>query len=190
MLPSDLAGGGGAGGADASGSSNTRGGSNWHGIMPYLWLIMCFSQDDVKAAFLHAELDACNSEHKQVHMGVCCHCLLCLTTSNWKLTLLFTLVCRSVTAFELTSNLWTDKDHYNPRATLIAPTNALLIWQPAAMPTKKVLDSFTSMQTDLLRIIRDWKIADRVRVGVLKRRKRTTLTLMMRSIRRRRMYPW
>ncbi len=34
MLPSDLAGGGGS--TDASGSSNTRGGSNWRGIVPYL----------------------------------------------------------------------------------------------------------------------------------------------------------
>jgi hypothetical protein len=71
MLPSDLAGGGGS--TDASGSSNTRGGLNWRGIVPYLRLIMCFTQDNIKAAFLRradapscAELDARNSERRYV----------------------------------------------------------------------------------------------------------------------------
>lgn len=71
VLPSDLAGGGGS--TDASGGGNNRGGSNWRGIVPYLRLIMCFTQDNIKAAFLRradapsrAELDARNSEHRYV----------------------------------------------------------------------------------------------------------------------------
>ncbi len=66
LLPSDLAGGGGH--ADASSGGNPRGGLNWCGIVPHLRLIMCFTQDDIRAAFLRqadapsrAEFDARNS---------------------------------------------------------------------------------------------------------------------------------
>ena len=87
VLPSDLAGAGG-GGSDVSGGGSTRGGgSNWRGIVPYLRLIMCFTQDDIKAAFLRradapsrAELDARNSERRYVNIMVL-RCL-CLTTCN------------------------------------------------------------------------------------------------------------
>ena len=71
VLPSDLAGGGGS--TDTSGGGYNRGGSNWRGIVPYLRLIMCFTQDNIKAAFLRradapsrAELDARNSERRYV----------------------------------------------------------------------------------------------------------------------------
>jgi hypothetical protein len=71
LLPSDLAGSG--GGADVSSGGNPRGGLNWRGIVPHLRLILCFTQDDIKAAFLRradapsrAELDARNSERRYV----------------------------------------------------------------------------------------------------------------------------
>jgi hypothetical protein len=87
VLPSNLAGAGG-GGSDESGGGNTRGGgSTWREIVPYLRLIMCFTQDEIKAAFLRqaeapsrAELDVRNCELRYVSTMVL-RCL-CLTTCN------------------------------------------------------------------------------------------------------------
>ena len=190
VLPSDL-----AGGADVSISGNTRGGSNCHGIVPYLWLIMCFTQDDIEAAFLRradapsrAELDARNSERRYVNMLLLCGFV--------PLVIQVLTLC---VALELISNLWNDKD-FNLRApssschsdyvSAIDCSYQFVAHFTPATP-KKVLDAFTSMQTDLLCITRDWKKADKVRVGVLKRRRRRRrmTSTLMRSRRRRRMFP-
>ena len=54
-----------------AGSDGQRGGRNWQGIVPYLCIIMCFTQDDVKSPFLarantrsRQELDARDSDIK------------------------------------------------------------------------------------------------------------------------------
>ena len=162
---------------------------------------MCFTQGDMKAAFLRqadapsrAELDACNSERRYVCMLLLCSIVPLVIQV---LTLFIALVHRSLSAFELISNLWNDKD-FNPRAPL-SPCHFDYVsaidcsyqcvahfTHPAA--AKKALDAFTSMQADLIRIIRDWEKAGKVRVEVLKRRRRMTSALIG-SNRRRRMLP-
>jgi hypothetical protein len=53
----------------ANSTTGSGGGGNWRGIIPYLCVIMCLTQDDVKSLFLarantrlRQELDACNSQ--------------------------------------------------------------------------------------------------------------------------------
>jgi hypothetical protein len=60
-------------------SGGQRGGRNWRGIVPYLRVIMCFTQDDVKSLFLarantrlRQELDARNSEIRKVENDIYC----------------------------------------------------------------------------------------------------------------------
>ena len=64
----------------AGGGSKEGGGSNWRGDVPYLVrMIMCFTQDHIKSAFLRradaqsrTQIDARNSERRYV----CCHCVV------------------------------------------------------------------------------------------------------------------
>lgn len=59
----------GASGTTTAGSGGRQGGRNWRGNVPYLRVIMCFTQDNVKSLFLarantrsRQELDARNSD--------------------------------------------------------------------------------------------------------------------------------
>jgi hypothetical protein len=77
---------------NAQQEEEVRQGGQWRGLVPYMRLIMCLTQDDVKSAFLRRadartrqELDARNSE------------------------------VRPPTAFELIADRWNDED-FNPVA--------------------------------------------------------------------------
>ena len=114
----------------------------WRGAIPYMRLIMCLIQDDIKSSFLRRadartrqELDARNSE------------------------------ARPQTAFELIADRWND-EHFNPVAPssnchedFLATTDcshSRVAMMMRAAP-QKVEDILTSMRSNLLRIIQNWE---------------------------------
>jgi hypothetical protein len=117
-------------------------GGQWRGPVPYLRLMLCLTEDAIKAAFLRRadarsrlELDARNS------------------------------AVRPPTAFELIANKWNDKD-YNPvtavsdchedfAAPIDCAHNRVAMLVPAV--PQKVEDSLASIRSNLLRIIADWE---------------------------------
>ena len=119
-------------------SGQQQGTSSWRGPLPYLRLMLCLIQDDVRSAYLrrldvltHQELDARNSESRQQ------------------------------TAFEIIADRWNDSS-FNPTAPSSIchedfedPTDCsygtVISYSPAT--PQKVQDHLTSMRTNLLRII-------------------------------------
>ena len=117
-------------------------GGQWRGPIPYMRLILCLTEDAVKAAFLRRadartrqELDARNSD------------------------------VRPPTAFELIANKWNDKD-FNPVAAasechedFSAPTNCAHSQVATLMPasSQKVEDVLASIRSNLLRVIQNWE---------------------------------
>lgn len=119
-----------------------RAGGQWRGPIPYMRLILCLTEDAVKAAFLRRadartrqELDARNSD------------------------------VRPPTAFELIADKWNDKD-FNPVAPasechedFAAPTNCAHSQVATLMPatSQRVEDALASIRSNLLRVIQDWE---------------------------------
>ncbi|KAI2510573.1 hypothetical protein MHU86_3841 [Fragilaria crotonensis] len=118
------------------------GGGNWRGSVPYLRVIMCLTQDDVKRLFLarantrsRQELDARNSQ------------------------------IRPPTVFEVMSDLWNSND-FNPIApasechvdfmNAIDCSYAHVAGLSPATP-QRIEDLLVSMRSDLLRIITRWE---------------------------------
>ncbi|KAI2489342.1 hypothetical protein MHU86_25255 [Fragilaria crotonensis] len=117
-------------------------GGQWRGSIPYMRLIMCLTEDDIKAAFLRRadtrtrhQLDARNSD------------------------------VRPPTAFELIADRWND-EHFNPIAAVSechedfsVPTNcghSQVVTLMRATP-QKVEDTLASIRSSLLRIIQNWE---------------------------------
>lgn len=117
-------------------------GQAWRGPIPYMRLIMCLTEDDIKSSFLRRadsrtrrELDARNSE------------------------------VRPPTAFELIADRWNDED-FNPvapasnchadfsEATDCSHRHVAMLMQAAP---QKVEDALASMRSNLLRIIQNWE---------------------------------
>ena len=155
-LPSDVAGGG----------SKEGGGSIWRGNVPYLRMIMCFTQNHIKSAFLRranvqsrTEIDARNSERRYV----CCCCV-----GDSFISYLLTYAClvhRPLTVFEL-SDLWNDRD-FNPIAPssechsdYVTSTDCSIARVAHLRPAtpQKMLNSFTTMRTELLSY--NWQLGE------------------------------
>jgi hypothetical protein len=124
-----------------NGVSQKSGGS-WRGNLPYLRLIMCLVQDDIKNVFLRRadaqtrqQLDSRNSE------------------------------VRLPTAFELIASKWNDESfdpvvppsdcHEDFTESIPCPHSSVSGMAPAT--PEKVEDIFTSMRSNLLRIIQNWE---------------------------------
>ena len=115
---------------------------HWVGKLPYLRLILCVVEDDIKYHFLHRadvmtrpQLDARNSES------------------------------RPPTAFELISNRWNDPN-FNPVAPASSCHEDFMeaiscdhthVASMAPATAQKVEDIITSMRSNLLRIIQNWE---------------------------------
>ena len=101
------------------GTGVSRGG-NWRGSVPYLRLILCLTQDDIKFAFLRRadvhscqESDARNSENRNgCAISLRCVALLFTCTNS---CLYFVFTYRPLTVYELLSNLW-NSETFNPIA--------------------------------------------------------------------------
>ena len=123
-------------------NDGTRDAASWRGNVPYLRLIMCLIDDDVKEAYLHRadaitrqQLDARNSES------------------------------RAPTAFELLASKWNDSD-FNPTApastchfdyfdaTDCSHSQVEMMTPATAEKVEKIL---TTVRSHLLRMIQNWE---------------------------------
>ena len=151
---------------------------NWRGPVPYLRIIMCLTRDHVKSLFLdransrsRLEIDARNNENRYVKGGMFLLCLLVFLVLALHVTTLLTLPMlyqqhrRPQTVFEVISDMWNSPD-FNP----VAPASECHSdFQSATICSyeqveglcpatpQRIEDVFTSMRSDLLRIITRWE---------------------------------
>ena len=153
-------------------------------------MIMYFTQDHIKSAFLRradtqlrTQIAARNSERRYY---VCCRCVV-----GSFISYLLTYACLfhiPITAvFELLSDLWNDRD-FNPIAPLsechsdnVTSTDcsfARVAHLRPATPQQKMLNSFTTMRTERLRIIGNWERSGQGEGGVTETDEQGVMTTM------------